>query len=322
MFLNVPCQLQASTVTAKSASSTDVSSAIASARDGDTVAVPAGTASWASTLTITKGITLQGAGNGATVFLDDIPRGEHRQPKKQSERHEPRQQQQHQSNTPSVARFAPLHDQASGGMGQNRAILIATLTPKQSFRMTGITFRYGSITNKNSGGLIRLNGTCPSIRIDHCHFDQLYGTHLVLTGWLYGVIDHCIFDARPGSSEILNVFHANWGGGSNGFGDGSWAEPSYFGSEKFIFIEDCVFNNAGGRKTTNGAIDSWSGGRYVCRYNTFNNTRPGNHGTETSGRMRSAPFRRSRPATRRALFTTQPCASWQVFEFESARRAD
>ena len=274
-------QAKGATIDAKSGSLADVSSAIASAHDGDTVVVPAGTASWTSTLSITKGITLRGAGYDATVILDDIPRGERRElPPKQGQLQGPRR-------AAPFARSMPLRSAASGGVGQSRAILISTLTSTQSFRMTGFTFRYGSITTSNSNGLVRIGGTCPSVRIDHCHFDQLYGSHLVLTGCLYGVIDHCIFDARPRSSEILNVFHTNWGGGTNAFGDGSWADPPYFGSEKFIFIEDCVFNNVGGKFTTNGAIDSWFGGRYVCRYNTFHNTRPGNHGTETGGRSRS-----------------------------------
>jgi len=64
---------EAATITAKSVSFGDVRSAIGSACDGDTVAIPAGTASWTSTLTITKGITLQGAGNDKTVILDDVP---------------------------------------------------------------------------------------------------------------------------------------------------------------------------------------------------------------------------------------------------------
>src|SRR5437868_6241466 len=249
LLLIVLGRIEAATISARSVSSADVGAAILAAHDGDTVVVPAGTASWTSGLTITKGITLRGAnvnpGDNLTVVLDNTPRG------------------------------------------QAGNILNIKLLPTQSFRMTGFTFRYGSVTVRNPNPPIIISGTCPSIRMDHCHFDQLYGYHFAAAGWLYGVIDHCIFDARSGSSEVFLVFHSNWGGGSNGFGDGSWVEPPYFGSQKFIFIEDCVFNNLDGGQTTNGAIDSWSGGRYVCRYNIFNNTRPGNHGTETSGRLRS-----------------------------------
>ena len=261
VVLTVLGKMDAAVITAKSVSLTDVTTAITLAADGDTVVVPAGTATWTSGLNITKGITLQGATttntgayslasgtntsaayNDQTIIIDDVP-----------------------STDPLV---------------------VATLSPTESFRLTGFTFRYGSVTSHPSGRVV-LKGTCPSVRVDHCHFDQLYGQHLCPGGWLYGVIDHCIFDARAGSSEILIVWHTAWGGGTNGFGDGSWADPSYFGSEKFIFIEDCIFNNDGGTETTNGCLDSWFGGRYVCRYNKFNNTRPANHGTETGGRGRS-----------------------------------
>ncbi len=53
---------------AGSCSFSDVSAAVASAVDGDVVVVPAGSSTWASTLTITKAITLQGAGSALSVI--------------------------------------------------------------------------------------------------------------------------------------------------------------------------------------------------------------------------------------------------------------
>jgi len=50
------------TIYALSCSYADVSSAIGNATNGDTVRVPAGSCTWSSTLTITKGITLRGSG--------------------------------------------------------------------------------------------------------------------------------------------------------------------------------------------------------------------------------------------------------------------
>ena len=60
LFFAASGAAQATTINARSPSLTDVRTAIASAADGDTVIVPAGTAVWRDTLTITKGITLQG----------------------------------------------------------------------------------------------------------------------------------------------------------------------------------------------------------------------------------------------------------------------
>ena len=61
----------ATTVNANSVSQSDVAAAIGSAVDGDTVTIPAGTATWTRTLPVTKAITLQGAGIGATIIRDN-----------------------------------------------------------------------------------------------------------------------------------------------------------------------------------------------------------------------------------------------------------
>ena len=72
---------QARIINAASPSLADVRKAIASAADGDTVIVPAGTAAWTSGLTITKGITIQGqttvnsdngTANDQTVLVDNL----------------------------------------------------------------------------------------------------------------------------------------------------------------------------------------------------------------------------------------------------------
>jgi PKD repeat protein len=56
------------TITASSPSFADVSAAIALANPGDTIVVPAGTATWSSQLTITKPIKIIGAGVGNTII--------------------------------------------------------------------------------------------------------------------------------------------------------------------------------------------------------------------------------------------------------------
>src|SRR5438067_2013866 len=68
--------LAATTINAKSASPSDVAAAITSAADGDTVTIPSGEASWTRTLQIKKGITIQGAGVGATIIKDSVQSGQ------------------------------------------------------------------------------------------------------------------------------------------------------------------------------------------------------------------------------------------------------
>ena len=59
---------QAATRTAASPSYADVSTAIAASADGDTVNIPAGSATWTSALSLTKAITLMGAGSKSTTI--------------------------------------------------------------------------------------------------------------------------------------------------------------------------------------------------------------------------------------------------------------
>src|SRR5690349_22312566 len=290
-------QVNGATVEAKSPSLGDVESAIGSAREGDTVIVPAGTASWTSTLVITKGITLKGATSiggsisspvvtDETIILDELPR---RSPQNRPGRRQGSpgaQQDSREEQKPLPERQRGRQERPNGGdggfrgsgiargqgrmgmarnggdgsiMGRMPAIINAVLKPTQSFRLSGFTFRYGSATTHADNGGVHLSGNCPSARIDHCHFDQLYTNPFIMTrGQIYGVVDHCVLDERP-RSQTFQVWHDGWGG--HRFGDGSWADATYFGSEKFLFIEDNTFRNANGYKS-NG-VDAYGGGRYV-----------------------------------------------------------
>ena len=46
------------------------------AQNGDTITIPAGTFTWSTGITITKAITLQGAGVGSTIIRDDVQSGQ------------------------------------------------------------------------------------------------------------------------------------------------------------------------------------------------------------------------------------------------------
>jgi hypothetical protein len=81
---------------------------------------------------------------------------------------------------------------------------------------------------------------------------------------MYGVVDHCLWDLHPNSVDNgLRVGHSSWNGYQ--FGDGSWADSSTFGSNRFIFMEDNKFNNG-------FADDVNNAGRIVFRHNTLNLT--------------------------------------------------
>jgi hypothetical protein len=246
---------QGTVINAVSPSLTDVTAAIHSAADGDTVTIPKGTAAWTSSVKISKGITLIG-----------------------------------QTTTDPMHKTADDQTIISVNTGAdgNTPLLVVDSAAGKSYRVSGITFRTGRTGGINSNGMVQLNGNSQAVRLDHCHFDDLRyeNNNIAVWGPIYGVADHNLFDFRPGNNtQSFYINMAEWGGRS--YGDGSWAQPAYYGSEKFFFIEDNCFNNQGQNELA-GVVDCWRGGRYVLRYNhVYNANIPQTHGTEI-GRERGA----------------------------------
>jgi hypothetical protein len=238
---------RAATINAASVAFSDVSAAISQAVDGDTVIIPAGTATWTSGLTVTKGITLQGqtttdSANGTasdqTIIVDNLFRG------------------------------------VGGGQGYFNC----TTNTGQSLRITGITFSgVGGSTTSMFNGAVRFYGTSDQVRIDHCHFTALYHQpNIQVNQTIYGVADHNVFDNfPPGGYQSFMVNN----GDTNSYGDSAFAAPAGYGGSKFFFIEDCYLNNAGVQNPS-GGIDSHSGGKYVLRYSHLYDVQILCHGTE------------------------------------------
>ena len=250
----------AATVYFSNGSLASVQALVNAARDGDTITLPAGTFSWPSVLNITKGITLQGATNVVGT-----------------------------SWSPTVTDATIILDDTPRS-GPGAGIISAQLNASQSFRLTGITLRYGGSTVYGGNGAIQVSSTSPqpnrSVRIDHCHFDHLYWSYAIwIFGWIYGVDDHNVFDCNGAGLSHL-IWHNTWWGQTNG--NGSWADFPYYGTERFWFIEDNTIRGNG--PVTSGTIDSTNGGRYVARHNAFFNASSGGHGTE-GGPQRGARAR-------------------------------
>jgi hypothetical protein len=64
----LPRRSLAATVSAATCARADVATAITNAADGDTVRIPAGSCSWGSGISTSKGITILGAGQGSTII--------------------------------------------------------------------------------------------------------------------------------------------------------------------------------------------------------------------------------------------------------------
>jgi len=253
----VPPLIYAATWPAIDAQEANVAAAIANASDGDTVTVPPGVVTWSAQLTITKHITLQGAGIGQTVIYDNAPKG-----------------------------------------GDQHLILVTLSGDNPPFRLTGFEFGipanytviaqpYGiGILEFQGGGGTVVPGMSANVRIDHCKI-KVAGVAMTFRNVL-GVVDHVEYIdtgfTNPttasywGGWQPACIYMPAWGG--KDWGHGSWADAPNWGTDKFLFFEDCNFTGA----RPLFPIDAYQGARYVARYSTFKDARVGATGTEGGGR--------------------------------------
>ena len=171
LILAVSGAAQAANINAPSPSFAAVSTAVGAAKNGDTVIVPAGTASWPKTLVINKPITLIGqttvsytneTANDRTIILDDVSRS---------------------SSTPPAPIIHVMLN--AGDMSVEPTVPLVLIK--------GFTFRGSPNTPKGApNGAVMLAGTCPAIRVSNCHFDSLYQSSIYTFGWIYGVMDNCL----------------------------------------------------------------------------------------------------------------------------------
>ncbi len=234
----------AQTINAASCNASDVQTAFnAVTSSTTTINIPAGTCNWTTqvTLTVPSGSTalsVLGAGSLTTTGGGD--------------------------RTVIVDNYA-----ANGYL-----FGITTAAASSHFRLAGITFEGGTGAVKYNG-FVQIQGNSANIRFDHSHYDPATynsGQATAGTRWVgctFGVFDHNIWDASSGS--VNNAVQAYNAGGcygdSAGLGHGSWANPTNFGTAGFLYMENNVFNNG-------SSDDCLEGGRFVSRFNTFNETGP------------------------------------------------
>jgi hypothetical protein len=268
------------TIKAASASRADVGTAVSAAKDGDTVIIPAGSATWDATLNVTKNISLIGAGEGQTVITTDVP----------EVIQTIRRKGLAVSNSHPVINVSLSHESAA---------------PGYSFRLSGLTLRSANTTKQASEHpYIRLVGqsnpaTSPApyvlgcvsrVRLDHITWDKLNGLALIIDSCL-GVADHITIDSGTRHGPPIKVYMNHWTPAvydANGTitpvtmtklatnAYGSWADDPYFGTDKFWFFEDCSFTVA----TNTNACDNEKGARVVFRHCTVNGGSIASHGME------------------------------------------
>ncbi len=220
--------------------------------DGDTITLPSGTFSWTIGVNVTKAITIQGntTTNSDTGVCNDL---------------------------------TILQDNIINRSGNGFFSSTAQAGSNGVIRFSGITFRPGG-ANGQIGGLVKYSSNSPNarVRIDHCHFSGALNAlnFMAFYQYGYGVIDHCVIDGTVGQNGQQSAKN-----GTNPYGDAEWAQPMPWGTDKFIFMEDCYCNNTAGQFTVPGGWDSEIGGKFVVRHCKLFNIEILNHGTE-SGRQR------------------------------------
>lgn len=231
------------TVTAASTSSAAVQAAINAASNGDTVVVPAGSATWSTPVTISgKALTLIGNGIGSTVITD----------------------------------------------GTSSSALAITATAANFVRVSGFTFI--SSGSHTSSGMVDVSGGHGEVafRLDHLRFLVSSAvTRGVTTTWIYGLIDHCLFQNTTGTATQLVSLWGSDDSTQPGFGMTPWSWPPSLGTTNAVYIEDCGIYETAGVQSGDSAFDSYGGARFVIRYCSITNSEfGGGHGTD-SGTRRS-----------------------------------
>jgi hypothetical protein len=167
---------------------------------------------------------------------------------------------------------------------QGTQLIMWTLAANANSRLTGIDFQDGGRASPAfaPGGVLHIAGdnrNGGTFRYDHCK-QSVKGP--IVCDAVIGVIDHNAFPADVWTPPIYPDAYI-WNGLD--FGDGAWADPTGFGTDRFLFIEDNVFTKQ--TPATYAITDSEGGGRFVIRYNQIlNGGLVANHGTESTGRPR------------------------------------
>lgn len=194
----------AATINAASPSRADVNTAVTASSDGDTVTIPAGTATWTSGITLAKAITLQGAGVGQTIIRDGIA----------------------SDYIINCSLVANLNTRITGIEFNDNGSGSPAGAPR--FRMSGTSIdnRRLRVDNCKFDGLVGPAFVFYTVLgvVDHNTF---IGKASGVAVWV---------------GEIVNTSWG-YTQDTTAFGDGAWVEADNFGTDKFLFFENNFMTN-------------------------------------------------------------------------------
>ena len=232
---------------------------------GDVLVLPAcngtGLASWddTDTVTITKDITIRGS--GCTYDANDRP----------------------------TACSTIITDSRRDSNPLFKFELTANVTP----RLSQIQINDGGTRNGYANYTILIMGAADPNRpgpedsrrfiLDHMFFNRVHGwTPWVRSAW--GVMANNTLNIDPRAGAHLPIYCA--GPADFDYADARWAEPTSFGTDKAVYIENNTINRPAAAGTFYAATDGYGGCKFVVRYNDIINSWIELHGTESGGRAR------------------------------------
>lgn len=246
LLFALPGSVRAATYTASSCSESAVSTAIsdenAAPVAGDIIVIPSGSCTWTTVLssTFTVAVTIEGAGaEYPSTSCTFVPSSA--------------------CTTMSGSDSTVITDNSTATSN------LWLITTNYSLRVTGIAISSGEIENT---GMLDIEGTSSSVRIDHCHFtatSAFVGRSIWFGGTTYGVTDHNWFtDDNADENEL------HFANGVDSEGYTSWSQATGFGTANWMFIENNVFDDRT-VSPTNAVDDCDSGGKGVLRFNSVLN---------------------------------------------------
>jgi Domain of unknown function (DUF4082) len=220
------------TIRAASANLSDVKAAYNQAAPGDTVVIPPGIASWSGGITISKSVTIQGAGpTGSTEG----------------------------SGSTTINKS-----------GAFTVFEISGLPVDVPVRISGLRINASTIGQNGTDSAIVCNGPLSypgntKIRIDNCYFKG--GQQVIFWNYeIVGVVDHCTFLDCAYAQQTYGMADLDW----NRYSAPNPAYP--MGSLDAVYYEDDSFIWDGQTAYTDTMSDAFEGGRVVFRHCTFDST--------------------------------------------------
>lgn len=245
------------TCIAASASEADIIAALPSSGNTNAtvvVNIPSGSATWTSAESYTipsavTNLTIQGA---TTVSCTGT------------------------AGTSSYACTATDSTSVTDGVSSNSPVLqITTGASATYFTLEGLTFTCNNSSYSKYNGCLNIQGSSENIRVTGNHFVTSANQALTQENGGAGVFDHNLFDMGDNTSVSNGVRDFATVDDTVGYGDGTWATATNWGSSQQWYVEKNVFNGGAPNDCAEAA-------EQTIRYNTINDAYLGfqTHGTK------------------------------------------